>query len=104
MALEQCQDRRMSRRRGRSQHRNDVERRILVEQRHGVGRRAQNRRVSEILVLVERRITLHRRTSEQRRSGVTRRDSMRRDGYERRESDQGGGARGTFAEDPATRN
>jgi len=104
MVQEQCQDRRTIRRRSPSEHWNDVERRILVEQRHGVGRRVQNRRISEILVLVERRGTLHRRTSEQRRSGVTRRDSLRRDGYERRESHQEEGTRGTCAEDPATRN
>ena len=98
MEQEQGQDRRSGELRREFDHLGGSQRRILVEQRHGVGRRVQIRRIAEILVVRERRIPAHRRAGEQRRSGVNRRLDVRRIGHERRESNPPG----TSVEDPAT--
>ena len=96
--MEQEQDRRSGKLRREFDQLGGSQRRILVEQRHGVGRRVQIRRIAEISVVSERRIPGHRRASEQRRSGVIRRLAVRRIGHERRQSIPPG----TSAEDPAT--
>ena len=104
MAQEQSQNRRTSLRRRQSNNQGDIERRTRVEQRHGVGRRVQKRRISEILVVVDRRGSAERRSHQQQRSGVNRRDTTRRAGYDRRGSGQprSGDRLGEYGEDPAT--
>ena len=104
MAQNQSRNRRTSLRRRRSNNGDDIERRIRVEQRHGVGRRVQKRRVSEILVVIDRRGSAQRRSHEQRRSGVNRRETARRASYDRRGSGQpqSGDQLGEYGEDPAT--
>lgn len=97
MEQEKRPERRTSGRRRQVVQLNDAERRVRKEPRHGVGRRVQIRRISEILVVVDRRVPGHRRASEQRRSGVKRRHSVRRASLERRESKPTGPCR----EEPA---